>query len=101
MMACGDEATGLPPTKDNAEPTARPAVAAPTSTLKPTAAKKDTQTFHWDLYSYTLYVDAPLDWEWDAEYNQAWEKALTEAGLGQPNVYIANTVRRGLKWHGA
>ena len=99
LMACGGEATGFPPAKDHAEPTATPSPAS-TPTLNPTATK-DTQTLHWELYSYTLYVDAPLDWEWDAEYDQALTKALAEAGHGQPNVYIANTVRRELKWQWA
>ena len=45
LIACGGEATELPPTKDNTEPTATkagPATPVPTPTLKPTATPRPT-----------------------------------------------------------
>ena len=56
-----------------------------------------TQTLAWELYSYTLYVEAPPGWEWDHEFNQ--EFAEEVAAQRRRNVFVFPSLVRLLRGH--
>ena len=57
----------------------------------------DTQTLAWELYEYTLSVQAPLDWEWDKEFNQSIVDEV--AAQKQRNVHVGNSLIRRIRGH--
>ncbi len=56
-----------------------------------------TQTLAWQLYSYILYIQAPLDWKWDKEFNQSIVDEV--AAQKRRNVHVVNSLVRRIRGH--